>query len=170
MFWTHIHCCWKPKTATGKGIYVTNSSRPQSSCDPFAVIIRQIWINVSQISPTFFRRAFIENNSWISSVMSLEMFWTHIHCCWKPKTATGKGIYVTNSSRPQSSCDPFAVIIRQIWINVSQISPTFFRRAFIENNSWISSDRESQRHYKVKVGAFNYTYYKPSTFKDNHLV
>ena len=78
--------------------------------------------------------------------------------------------FVTDSSRPQSSCDPFAVIIRQIWINVSQISPTFFRRAFIENNSWISSDRESQRYYKVKVGAFNYTYYKPSTFKDNHLV
>ena len=91
------------------------------------------------------------------------------HSLW-PFPLTITGIYVTNSSRPQRSCDTFYKIIRQIWINESQISPTSFRRAFIENNSWISSDRESQRHRKVTIDALNYTFYKTSTFNNNHLV
>ena len=91
------------------------------------------------------------------------------HSLW-PFPLTITGIYVTNSSRPQRSCDTFSKIIRQIWINESQISPTSFRRAFIENNSRISSDRESQRHRKVTIDALNYTFYKTSTFNNNHLV
>ena len=91
------------------------------------------------------------------------------HFVW-PFPLTKTGSYVTNSLRPRSSCDTFSAIIRQIWINVSQMSPTLFERAFIENNCRISSDRESQRHCKVKKGALNYTHYKTSTFKNNHLV
>ena len=50
------------------------------------------------------------------------------HSLW-PFPLTITGIYVTNSSRPQRSCDTFSKIIHQIWINESQISPTSFRRA-----------------------------------------
>ena len=83
---------------------------------------------------------------------------------------TKTGIYVTNSSRPRSSCDTLSAIIRQIWINVSQMNPTLFKRAFIKNNCRIFSDRESQRHCQVKKGALNYTHYKTYTSKNNRLV
>ena len=84
------------------------------------------------------------------------------HFVW-PFPLSKTGIYVTNSSRPRSSCDTFSAIIRQIWINVSQMNPTLFKKAFIKNNCRISSDRESQRHCKVKKGALNYTHYKTYT-------
>ena len=125
-----IHCCWKPKTATGK---------------------YNVLCKMKRLSPTGIKQFYKMPMNTLSSPSVLresnQIFKPISHNLW-PFPLTRTGIYATNSSRPRSSCDTFTVIIRQIWINVSQMSPTLFKRAFIENNCRISSDRESLKHCK----------------------
>ena len=153
MFWIHIHCCWKPKTATGKYDVMCKMKRLSPTG------IKQFYkMSINTLSPPSIIR---ESNPFVSRFHTTYDLFRWLQQEFMRQIARRLEAAVILSLK---------LFVNFEYVTVSQISSTLFKRAFIENNARIPSDRESQRHCKVKIGALNYTHYKTSSFKNNHLV